>query len=79
MKTFKPDEMPQTRIEEDYGHKFSDAEWATIARLEYVANDLADMCCKAINKAAARIPREPLGHNEQWTLEKLIAILESRV
>lgn len=69
----------RTAMEEDYGHAFSDEEWETVDHLNKIADGLADHCCSEINRLAALESREPVKYNEQWTLEKLIRILQGRV
>ena len=69
----------RTRIEEDYGHPVTDAEWAVIDEMNAIASRLADHCCERINALTGKLPREPVTYNQQWTLEKLIGILEARV
>ncbi len=69
----------RTEIEEVYGHSFTDKEWESVAALESLAGELANHCAITINEEAAKISREPLTYNEQWTLETLIAKLQAKV
>jgi len=69
----------KTRIEYDYGHAFSESEWAAVESLEGIAESLAQHCCAVINRDAAKVARKPFKYNEQHTLETLIAKLQDRV
>lgn len=81
----KPDLTPGAlnagwaQVEIDFGRKFSDDEWETVAGLESIARDLSELCASEINRRAVCLPIEPIRYNAQWTLERLISFLQSKV
>ncbi len=77
MASMKP--LPKTRIEEDFGFAFTEAQWAAYEALDKIAEDLANHCCIEINRLAKQVSRDPIKYNEQHTLEELIKKLNARV
>jgi hypothetical protein len=71
--------LPKTQVEEDFGFAFSKEQWDAYEALDKIAEDLANHCCKEINRLASQIPRDPIKYNEQHALEELIKKLQARV
>ena len=73
------DLLDREAMEELHGKSYTDEEWAVVLKLDAIAEQLAQHCCREINRQTASIPREPIRYNAQWTLEQLIQKLQERV